>query len=552
MRLLAGSAGDLKQLTSSVAQVTAEALGDSSMILLLNTDGEKVNVSAFHDIDPVAGYLMEKLVEATIEFPRDQGLTGQVLRSGEPILLPSIPRKQLLSATLPVFVEYINRVGVKSVLVVPLIGRNGVLGVISLARHRGSKSYTLEDQSFVSEIAFRAAMAIENSLLFESLRAEIKRRIFTKEALDISEKHFRSIFESTILGLQTLDLVGTVLNANPAYQKMLGYTEAELVGKNIHDYLYPDDTGEVIHHFNELKLASITNPTFEHRIIHRDGSIIWVKTLFSAIRHGGANGSLVYVVAMHENISEQKQLQSEMTELKNRLQDGLELERLRLARDLHDGPLQDLQSERYKIEELRKQAKPPLREELAGLSRHIEKIMEALRSSAKELRPPTLSNFGLEKSIRSYARDFQEKYPQIRLQLVLARDRLTLPEEVRLTLFRVLQQSLANVVRHSEATHVQVTFAFDAEQARLMVRDNGKGFSVPPNWISFVRRGHYGLAGLAERITDQGGVFTVESTPQNPTVIQAVVPLNGKVTHTEPLNRASQNLEPDSKVNQER
>jgi PAS domain S-box-containing protein len=539
MRLIADSGSDLKKLTRSAAQVTAEALGDSSMILLLNTDGEKVNVSAFHDIDPTAGSLMQKLVEATIEFPRDQGLTGRVLRSGEPILITSIPRKQLIAVTLPVFVEYIKRVGVKSALVVPLIGRSGVLGVISLARHRGSESYTLEDQAFVTEIAFRTAMAIENGMLFDSLRTEIKRRVSTKEALDASEEHFRSIFEATTLGVQILDLVGTMMNANQAFQKMLGYTEAEMIGKNFQDFLHPDDTVEVRRHFNTLKLDSGADRQFEHRAILKDGSTIWVKTLFSGVRHSGADSSLEFIVAMSENITEQKLLQSEMVELKNRLQEGQELERLRLARELHDGPMQDLQGERYRIEELRKKAKPPLRDALEEVSRDIEKVIENLRNSAKELRPPTLSSFGLETAIRSYMRDFQDKYPHIRVHLVLARDQQLLPEEMRLTLFRVLQQSLTNVVRHSQATRVWVNFSFDEGKVSLMIRDNGKGFKVPTNWIGLVRNRHYGLAGMAERISDQGGTFTVESEPQKPTVVQAVIPWNGKSPDLKPFDKDS-------------
>ena len=82
---------------------------------------------------------------------------------------------------------------------------------------------------------------------------------------------------------------------------------------------------------------------------------------------------------------------------------------------------------------------------------------------------------------------------------------------MRLALFRVFQQSLTNVLRHAEATEVQVRFSFDAEEAHLEISDNGKGFEVPANWIEFVRQGHYGLAGAAERVSALGGTLTVES-----------------------------------------
>jgi signal transduction histidine kinase len=81
-----------------------------------------------------------------------------------------------------------------------------------------------------------------------------------------------------------------------------------------------------------------------------------------------------------------------------------------------------------------------------------------------------------------------------------------------------------NVLRHAEATEVKVRFSFDAEEARLEVSDNGKGFEVPSNWIEFVRQGHYGLAGAAERINSLGGTLQVESQPGKSTIVRVVIP----------------------------
>lgn len=81
-----------------------------------------------------------------------------------------------------------------------------------------------------------------------------------------------------------------------------------------------------------------------------------------------------------------------------------------------------------------------------------------------------------------------------------------------------------NVVRHSDATEVKVRFAFDAEEVRLEISDNGKGFEVPENWMGFVRAGHYGLAGASERVDSLGGVMTVESKPGNTTTLRVSIP----------------------------
>jgi len=210
--------------------------------------------------------------------------------------------------------------------------------------------------------------------------------------------------------------------------------------------------------------------------------------------------------------------------LNSRLQSSMELERLRLAQELHDSPMQSLYSAIYRIEELRNAADPELKEALAEVKQHIQGVLQDLRATAKELRPPTIFNFGLENAIRSHANDVAEKHPNLSIHLSLAHDRQMLPEKVRLALFRIFQQSLANVIRHAKATEVHVRFSFDAEEVHLELTDNGKGFDVPANWIEFVRRGHYGLAGAAERANALGGVLKVQSKPGNSTTIQVIIP----------------------------
>jgi signal transduction histidine kinase len=239
---------------------------------------------------------------------------------------------------------------------------------------------------------------------------------------------------------------------------------------------------------------------------------------------GNDDQSPAFIVGIVENITEQKRIEMEMAELNSRLQNSMELERLRLAQELHDSPMQSLYSAIYRIEEIRNTADPSFKEALGDVKQHIQNVLQDLRATAKELRPPTIFNFGLENAIRSHANDVVEKHPSLNIRLSLAHDRQILPEKVRLALFRIFQQSLANVIRHAKATEVNVRFSFDAEEAHLEIIDNGKGFEVPSNWIEFVRQGHYGLAGAAERANTLGGTFQVKSKPGNSTTIRVTIP----------------------------
>jgi len=154
----------------------------------------------------------------------------------------------------------------------------------------------------------------------------------------------------------------------------------------------------------------------------------------------------------------------------------------------------------------------------------ISQVIQDLRSTAKELRPPTIMDFGLEKAIRSHMEEFQEKYPHLKIDLALASDRQLLAEDVRLALFRIYQQSMMNIVRHSEATNVIVRFMLDAEEVTLEIEDDGKGFVVPNRWVTLTRKGHFGLAGGAERVETLGGEFRVLSEPGKGTRVFVRIP----------------------------
>jgi signal transduction histidine kinase len=154
----------------------------------------------------------------------------------------------------------------------------------------------------------------------------------------------------------------------------------------------------------------------------------------------------------------------------------------------------------------------------------VQSVINKLRAMCGELRPPALTPFGLESAIREHADTFQSQYPEIRVHLDLAYDGQDLSEQLRLTLFRVYQQAIANVARHSQAKNVFVRFRFNEQSAVLEIEDDGQGFVVPLNWVNFTRRKHLGLAGAAERAELLGGKLEVISAPGKGTLVRLGVP----------------------------
>ncbi len=519
--LLAESAADVNRIAHAVAAVTSEIIGHLSAVTLLEPGTTRLNLVACHDADLAVAARFRELME-TASYQGEETLEGAVMKSRAAMAIPSAEEAEAHPS--PMFSRFIHEAEIASILMAPLIGHGGPIGAITLFRHRGGQPYTDADRSFLSDIAGRSALAIENCLLFDSLQSEIAARISAAQALDLSEERFHAIFESTSLGIKVLDVTGTILQTNAAFQQIIGYSEAEVLGRRFYDFLHPADMARAVSVFQKLKKDGVPSLPFQHRAIHKNGSTVWVNATFSSVRTGSGDQSLAFIVSILEDVTEQKKFEAEMAELKNRLQSTMELERLRLAHELHDGPMQDLYSIAYELEELRSRCDSSTEEALGNVSESVHRVLSGLRETAKELRPPTISQFGLEKTIRSYVADLQDKHPELKIHLSLARDHQLLPEDVRLALFRVLQQCMTNIIRHAQASEVRVHFSFDAEEARLEVSDNGKGFRVPPNWIEFVRQGHFGLAGAAERINALGGVFVVESQPPASTTVRALIP----------------------------
>jgi PAS domain S-box-containing protein len=650
--LAVDSENNVDRMMKSVARLVAEILGDGCSITILNAQKERYHVAALYDTDPVALSLLQDLLKAAADFPRDQGMTAMVIRSGKPVLLPAPSLEEVKAVAIPSLTEYVDRVGVASSLIVPIPSRSGMIGTLSLSRHRGGKPYTASDQSFLTEIAHLVGVEVEYFTSIDSLRKEVAGRQYAKEALAASEERFISIFQSTTLGIQVMDLVGTILESNHALQTMTGYSEEDLIGLGFDELVHPDDVAQVARVFTDMKTSREPHARIEHRMVRKDGSIIWVRATFAGVKKGAGDDTLALIVGIKEDITELKaaeaalvhsertlveaqrlarlgslefdpltqtlyaseealrifgipgaeyhgsdtvlidrmhpddrqrviditrkvlqgqipqefefrvvhpdgqvrivhdriapyrgpdgqptrllgtvrdvtekrQAEAELAELKRHLQRNIELERLRLAQELHDVPLQQLYTVIYKLEEMRHTAGAAQAAVLGSLSGEVKKAVDDLRTTATELRPPTLSKFGLGKAIRSYLEDFQQKHPDIRLKHSLAQDRQYLPEEVRLALYRVFQGAMMNTMRHSQATEVQVNFSFDAEEACIEIIDNGQGFNVPSNWMKLVRQGHYGLAGMAERVSAAGGVLTVESQPGAQTRIRVVIP----------------------------
>jgi len=357
---------------------------------------------------------------------------------------------------------------------------------------------------------------------FARVTRDMSRRKQIEEALRASESRFRTIFEGSALGIELLDLGGRLLAYNPSILRIFGYTAAELDQAVLSESAHAVNVVANSALFDQMVSGQHDSYTLERPYRHKDNNLIWGRTTVSLVRD--LDKKPQFAIAMVEDITERKQMEAEVAELQRRLMEGREAERLHLAQELHDGPVQDLYGLTYHLQSL---GERPVEERAASLQEAqgvVHKVIDTLRSMSGDLRPPTLAPFGLEKAIHSHARAFQESHPEIKLILELMPDRQGLPENIRLALFRIYQASLTNVLRHARAQQVDVYFSYDEQQVILEIRDDGEGFVVPARWINLARQGHLGLVSAHERAQAVGGQFIVESAPGHGTLVRVVVP----------------------------
>ncbi len=351
---------------------------------------------------------------------------------------------------------------------------------------------------------------------------EIKQEL--QEQIDLT----RTITESLGEGVCILDENGRITFLNKAATEILGWRRADLLGKSLREPVFTHDaqgrpfTPEQ-HPLRPVIRENAVIQEAEAIFSGQNGRQIPVSYTAAPIRN--MNNEMSAVVTFRD-ISGRKAIEAELAELRQRLARSHERQRTRLAQELHDGPLQDLYAARYKLQAIQNSTKDNQQmQQLILVQQLCQQVSDTLRAITKELRPPALAPFGLEAAIRSHAETFHKLYPDLTITLDLMADEQILPEDVRLTLYRIYQEMMSNIIKHAGATQLLIRFQLEEESLLLQIQDNGRGFEVPERWIDLVRQGHLGLAGSAERAEEIRGHFLILSTPGAGTIVQVRAPL---------------------------
>jgi PAS domain S-box-containing protein len=261
---------------------------------------------------------------------------------------------------------------------------------------------------------------------------------------------------------------------------------------------------------------------YEARVVRPNGVVRFIQARGHAVHD--ANGRVTRMIGITQDITERKQGEAKRRHLFRRLTFAHEEERTLLSRELHDGPGQSLAALLVGLRRV-EDAKSLAEARVAGRRQRelVAQTIDEVSRLARGLRPAVLDDLGLRAALERHAAE-QERIFGFAIAFEwrgLGRQRL--PRDVETALYRIVQEALANVARHSRARRVTIAIARSAKAVRLAVSDDGCGFDVASS--SRAGTDHLGLTDMRERAALVGGAAEISSRPGNGTKISVVVPL---------------------------
>ncbi len=364
------------------------------------------------------------------------------------------------------------------------------------------------------------------AISFASLRGEREYRTrleAAQEELKKSEERYRQLFENAHDAIWIHDLDGNFVTVNRATEEMTGYSAEELLKINVKSFL-SEESLDLAHRIRSRLLSDeVVEQPYEQRIRRRDGSEAFLQLATSLVFDKGEAVAFQHIA---RDITEQKRMDENLHFYLQQANRAQEEERKRISHELHDDTVQSLVVLSRQLDALAAGGKglsDEARQRLEELWQQTDNILQGVRRLSQDLRPAALDRLGLLPAVEWLASNVKE-YSGIDTSVNFVGKEHRLPEEVAIALFRVTQEALRNVWRHSGATRAEITVEFEDKKARVTVKDNGKGFEIPDNMGDLAKHGKLGLAGMQERAQYVGGTLTAESAPGKGTTITVEAP----------------------------
>jgi PAS domain S-box-containing protein len=377
--------------------------------------------------------------------------------------------------------------------------------------------------------AFR--ISYDGEPAFLCLASDISERKKTEDDLKAAYQTLSYHVTNSPLAFITWDKDMSVKQWSGQAERIFGWTTTEAIGKNLYDpdfrMIYDDDQEFVDGITHSLMHGLVDTNIGINRNLTKQGNVIHCEWYNSVLRDDQQN--VITIMSLAHDITERKRAEHELKEsyaqirlLSDHLNNVREEERKFITRELHDELGQYLTVMKMDVSLLIKKCDKSSTnvQRLIGVSDMIDKVANAVRRIALELRPDLLDHIGISAAIAYHAKEIEKQF-EIRIVYHEPAEELVLPEPVKTHLFRIVQEALTNVVRHSHAMEVNVDLKKEGSKIKLSISDNGIGFNPHPT-----DKKTLGVIGMKERAAMIGGKYELSTSPGNGTHIRVTLPLH--------------------------
>jgi PAS domain S-box-containing protein len=336
---------------------------------------------------------------------------------------------------------------------------------------------------------------------------------------DSDRAYLQLLIEHSPIAIVMLNSSHRAERCNPAFERMFGFSRSEIVNRNFDELIACGDMLHDAQHYT----SSVLDGEKVHvatRRRRKDGTWIDVDMLGIPLVIGGV---LRGVYGMYVDLSERTRAESSLRQLSRELVQIQENEKRRIGRELHDATSQELALLSMKLSKLQRRL-PQEDKEVLGLVTSIRDLArqcaQKIRSASYLLHPPLLQEAGLVPAISWLAEGFAER-AGIRVNVHISSKLGRLADAVELAIFRVVQESLSNVLRHSPKSEVDIRLSRKKEIIRLSV-ENRDSSGVPSPKRAVLDHSGVGIAGMRERMEELGGHLDVHSAKGGVTVVASL------------------------------
>ena len=481
-------------LSSSIDSVISVIRADAALVFLTDGEAGELAIAAHRGVS-------DEFAQSISRIKLGEGFNGKVAQNGEPLFVEDVSQDPSVTKIAVV------KEGIRSQLIVPLKSKGKVVGTLCVAM-RGRRQFRRDEVELLTAIGNQIGVAVENARLYEQEREATMQ-------LRVSEERYRELFENANDAIWVHDLEGNITAANEASERLTGYTLEELRRTNklnVSGFL----SEESLNLAKEIRRKLLANESvaqpYEQHIVRKDNTDVVLMVTTNLVTEGGKPVAFQHIA---RDVTEEKQMKENLRFYLKQITRAQEEERKRIARELHDDTIQYLVVLTRQLDELTSSSKGLSKEEKARLEdlRHqTTSIMEGVRRLSHDLRPATLDRLGLLPALEWLAASV-EKISGITVKVKAQGAERRFSSEVELVLFRIAQEALSNVRRHSQATSAEALVEFEDKKVRMTIKDNGKGFALSETMGDLVKGGRLGLAGMQERIELLNGSLKLESEP---------------------------------------